>query len=105
MNLVQPHRRNPSRRRNPPKKFEDEKVVSGGDFDDDTKPVSPIHEKKIDKQCVLCLKNIVGFGNNTSPLAKGNCCDRCNNALVLPARIKMIKENMKKAKKNGSSFL
>ena len=29
MNLVKPHRRNPSRRRSAPKKFEDEKFVSG----------------------------------------------------------------------------
>jgi len=29
MNLVQPHRRNPSRRRAAPKRFEDEKFVSG----------------------------------------------------------------------------
>ena len=29
MNLVQPHRRNPSRRRSAPKRFEDEKFVSG----------------------------------------------------------------------------
>jgi len=29
MNLVQPHRRNPSRRRAPPKRLEDEKFVSG----------------------------------------------------------------------------
>ena len=29
MNLLQPHRRNPSRRRSAPKRFEDEKFVSG----------------------------------------------------------------------------
>ncbi len=37
-------------------------------------------------QCVLCNKQIVGFGNNAAPLANGKCCDECNTRVML-ARI------------------
>ena len=33
-------------------------------------------------QCVLCNKQIVGFGNNAAPLANGKCCDECNTRVM-----------------------
>lgn len=38
--------------------------------------------------CVLCKKQIEGYGNNPAPLATtGNCCDDCNATKVIPARL------------------
>jgi len=39
--------------------------------------------------CVLCKKKYVGFGNNAQPLAKGFCCDECNQ-LVIRERMKQM---------------
>lgn len=38
-------------------------------------------------KCIICGKEIAGFGNNPWPLADhGQCCDGCN-AKVIEARI------------------
>jgi hypothetical protein len=38
--------------------------------------------------CVLCGEPFTEFGNNPWPLANdGDCCDDCNDRLVLPARL------------------
>jgi hypothetical protein len=45
-------------------------------------------EKKQNRKCVICGTEIEGWGNNPSPIKnEGLCCDRCNNAIVIPARI------------------
>ena len=42
----------------------------------------------MDKICVLCGKKFIEYGNDPWPLAdKGQCCNRCNEDLVIPARI------------------
>ena len=33
-------------------------------------------------KCVICGKEIKGFGNNAEPLAHGKCCDECNERVV-----------------------
>jgi hypothetical protein len=42
------------------------------------------------KICVLCGEPFSEFGNNPWPLATlddGQCCDYCNGAYVIPARL------------------
>ena len=49
-------------------------------------------------KCVICGNEIecrCGWdkGNNAEPVAKGRCCDTCNQTKVIPARIReMAKE-------------
>lgn len=42
-------------------------------------------------KCVICGKEIQGYGNNAIPLKKGRCCDDCNIKYVIPKRIELIK--------------
>lgn len=45
------------------------------------------------KVCVLCGKEIVGYGNNPAPFTnKGEVCDECNSRYVIPARLEREKE-------------
>lgn len=38
--------------------------------------------------CCICGDYFTGYGNNPSPLKEaGQCCDKCNNAFVIPARL------------------
>ena len=47
--------------------------------------------------CCLCDKEVEGIGNNPRPLPIKNqndlCCDECNLAKVVPARIELIIKN------------
>lgn len=45
--------------------------------------------------CSICGKEYKGYGNNASPVKDGKCCDKCNDEVVIPARIKnlVIKED------------
>ena len=41
--------------------------------------------------CVICEEQRVGYGNNPEPVKnEGKCCDGCNFAEVITARIKAI---------------
>ena len=41
--------------------------------------------------CVICEENSVGYGNNPQPIKdEGKCCDKCNFAKVVPARVQAI---------------
>ena len=43
-------------------------------------------------ECVLCGENFNEYGNNPYPLAEeGECCDSCNNDVIV-ARIEAMKE-------------
>lgn len=46
------------------------------------------------KKCILCGKEIIGYGNNAQPLKEGICCDSCNIYKVIPERLKLT-ENKK----------
>ena len=57
-------------------------------------------------KCVLCGKLFSEYGNNPMPLAKGLCCDECNEKKVLPERRKVYSNKstqyIRTAKKFGS---
>lgn len=38
--------------------------------------------------CNLCGEKIKGYGNNSEPLKKGKCCDKCNIEKVVPERMR-----------------
>lgn len=42
--------------------------------------------------CSICGKEIKGFGNNASPFKRSECCDRCNNLIILPLRLFLSKK-------------
>lgn len=45
------------------------------------------------KQCCICRRWFLGYGNNPEPVRNdGRCCDNCNVSVVLPARYKMLME-------------
>lgn len=46
--------------------------------------------------CCFCGQTFVGYGNNPKPVVNADfarCCDKCNEAKVIPARILQIMEN------------
>ena len=48
------------------------------------------------KKCCICGKEFVGWGNNPYPVNKdedARCCDDCNSAFVIPARIAELSKN------------
>ena len=50
-------------------------------------------------KCCLCGKEVEGYGNDPSPIQTENendeCCDECNLAKVVPARMEVIFTNLK----------
>lgn len=38
-------------------------------------------------RCVLCAKAFQGIGHNALPVAQGRCCSKCDDLIVLPARL------------------
>ncbi len=55
-----------------------------------------LDEELSDKNtCVLCGKQIRGYGNNAEPLKRGRCCDICNKEKVIPARLKQLGKTSK----------
>ena len=49
--------------------------------------------------CCICGQVFTGWGNNPFPidLRYGTvCCDECNETKVIPARIQMLKNKVKK---------
>ena len=43
------------------------------------------------KRCCICGEKFEGWGNNPWPVKEdGRCCDYCNDAVVIPARIMML---------------
>ena len=43
--------------------------------------------------CSICNEEFDGFGNNAEPINDGRCCDFCNFAMVIPARLEMLDSN------------
>lgn len=50
-------------------------------------------KNKPTKTCCVCGKTFVGYGNNADPVADGVCCDECNSAKVIPARVAAWKKS------------
>jgi len=44
------------------------------------------------KRCKICGEIFAGYGNNADPVSDGLCCDRCNMAYVIPARLKQMEK-------------
>ena len=46
------------------------------------------------KICCICNEPFIGWGNNPWPVAEeGQCCDDCNAAHVIPARLQKMRED------------
>ena len=39
------------------------------------------------KHCSICGCQFDGFGNNSAPLKRGECCKKCDDEVVLPLRL------------------
>lgn len=68
--------------------FEDEKVSEPVEKDEE-----PVEEELEDEhKCCICGEPIEGHGNNPFPVkTEGDCCDKCNAEVVIPARIEKMK--------------
>lgn len=45
------------------------------------------------EKCCICGEPLNGHGNNPAPVKdEGKCCDKCNNEVVIPARLNTLKE-------------
>lgn len=68
--------------------FEDKNVDEPVEKDEE-----PVEEELKDKhKCCICGEPIEGHGNNPFPVkAEGDCCDKCNAEVVIPARIEKMK--------------
>jgi len=42
----------------------------------------------MNKKCVICGKEISGYGNNAQPVKDGLCCGICDITKVTPARLR-----------------
>lgn len=63
-------------------------------------------DEDVEKQnCVICGKPIIGFGNNALPVAEGKCCDKCNQEVVIPARLKSVKLDEAKKDEQPEEFI
>jgi hypothetical protein len=46
---------------------------------------------KIDlKECVICHILYSEWGNNAQPLCEGQCCNYCNERIVIPMRLERL---------------
>lgn len=43
------------------------------------------------KLCSICYREFTEYGNNAEPINDGRCCDDCDNQIVIPARIQLIR--------------
>lgn len=69
--------------------FEDENVGEPAEKDEEP----PVEEELEDEhKCCICGEPIEGHGNNPFPVkTEGDCCDKCNAEVVIPARIEKMK--------------
>ena len=42
------------------------------------------------RRCTVCKDLFSGWGNNAEPVAEGQCCDACNDDIVIPTRIRQL---------------
>ena len=67
----------------------DEAKFMGGS---DSITIGEVAEYKEDEEA-CCICGVGKANNNAAPYAEGYCCDVCNAALVIPARIEEIFKN------------
>lgn len=65
-----------------------EKIICDS-FERATIKAKELFESK--KVCGICYGNYEGMGNDAMPVIDGRCCDKCNNSVVLSARLKNLK--------------
>ena len=41
--------------------------------------------------CVICSALFQEFGHNAAPVKRGRCCNLCNDAVVIPERIRLMR--------------
>ena len=41
-------------------------------------------------KCCICGLEFEGFGNNAEPIKEGRCCDKCNEYIVIPERMRLL---------------
>ena len=58
-------------------------------FKEITTDIMQLTIAELEKQCSVCNKVYIGFGNNAQPLNEGRCCDSCNTDVIM-ARFKQI---------------
>ena len=54
-------------------------------------------------KCCICGCYYEGWGNNPSPVSNSEyarCCDLCNTTVVIPARLKLLRERGKDENKD-----
>ena len=53
---------------------------------------------RVRNKCCICGEYFWGYGNDSYPVKdKGECCNKCNQEEVVPARLRLLRrENRKK---------
>ena len=44
------------------------------------------------KLCSICSRVYTGSGNNAAPVNDGRCCNGCNIVVVLPERLRALRQ-------------
>lgn len=53
--------------------------------------------KEQKQKCCICGQQFNGYANNPAPVTNsGRCCDECNRNVVIPVRLSIIRQQMKK---------
>ena len=56
---------------------------------------TPKEDFEDEHKCCICGEPVEGYGNNPFPVrVEGECCDKCNAEVVIPARIEKMKETV-----------
>jgi hypothetical protein len=46
--------------------------------------------------CTICMLPFDEYGHNAWPVNSGRCCNRCQDTVVIPARIRAMRERAAK---------
>lgn len=57
-----------------------------------------IPEYKSSGWCSICLNYFDGYGNNAEPINHGECCDKCNQLVIIERLKQMWKNNSDESK-------
>ena len=58
-------------------------------------PIVP-HENSARKICSICGTAYIEWGHNAWPVTKGRCCNECNDLVVIPRRIRDLRQVQEK---------
>jgi hypothetical protein len=54
--------------------------------------------------CVICGVSFEEYGHSTEPIKRGRCCNICNDAIIIPARIRIMRQSQdQEAQENESN--